>query len=117
MEPTLPLRNKIRFERRPQARDGLGGYEYTFASLGERLAKLTPTRGGEEVIAARLTGVSSWDCWVRYDAVTKALTPGDRAVEIIGDGEGREFNIRFCQDMTGRRRWLFLQLELGGPSG
>jgi hypothetical protein len=31
---------------------------------------------------------------------------------------GPVFNIRFAQDMTGRRRWILMQLELGGrPDG
>ena len=117
MKPPTPLRNKVRFERRSTVRDGLGGYEGDWASLGARLCRLTPTRGNEEVVATRLSGLSGWDLWCRYDSVTKGLTAGDRAVEIIGDGDGREFNIRFVADMDGGRRWLLVQCELGAVSG
>ena len=87
MKPPTPLRNKVRFERRSTVRDGLGGYEGDWASLGARLCRLTPTRGNEEVVATRLSGLSGWDLWCRYDSVTKGLT-GHHTELLHGDDQG-----------------------------
>lgn len=106
------LRQSVRFERRAVAGDGYGNSEGDWAALiASRAAKLTPTRGGEEVQAARLQGVSAWDLWVRFDSETSQVEPGDRVID--RRDETRAFNVRFAQDMTGRRRFILMQLELG----
>lgn len=106
------LRERVTFQRRgPSAGDGAGNFEDVFADLFSRNAKLTPTRGGDTVIAGRLQGTSAWDCWVRFDKDTRTLTPDDRVID--ARHPERIFNIRWAGDLTGRKRWLLLQLELG----
>jgi head-tail adaptor len=113
LEPTAgELRQSVRFERRVTQPDGYGNTEGGWEPLiARRSAKLTPTKGGESVIADRLQGVAAWDLWVRFDAQTSQVTTEDRVVDVRDPR--REFNIRFAQDMTGRRRWILMQLELG----
>jgi head-tail adaptor len=107
------LRALVRFDRRITQPDGYGNAEADWQVLMPRCpAKLVPTRGGEQVIAARLQGVSSWDLWVRFDPATSEVRPGDRVVDVLDPN--RIFAVRFAQDMDGRRRWILMQLELGG---
>lgn len=118
MKPTGAgdLRDLVRFERRVPAADGYGNDQDGWATLVERCAAhLEPTRGGEQVIADRLQGQASFDLWVRSDAVTRQLTPDDRAVDLRDPS--RVFAIAFVQDMDRKGRWLLLQLTLGGADG
>lgn len=113
LEPTPGrMRDSVRVDRRPAQEDGYGNSDGDWQPLiARRQACLEPTRGGEAVIAARLQGVSSWDLWLRHDSETRQIRPGDRVVD--RHDETRAFAVRFAQDMTGRRRWILLQLELG----
>jgi hypothetical protein len=107
------VRHKIKFQRRPlTGGDGFGNPEGAFKDLGiERRASLTPTRGGEDVQAGRVTGKALWDCWVRSDSGTRSITTADRAVD--ARDPTRVFDIRFIGDMDGDRTWLLMQLESG----
>ncbi len=111
------LRDKVRFERRADGDDGHGNAEANWATTGVvRSASLLPTRGGEAVQAARLTGTASWDLWVRSDSGTRSITEGDRVVD--ERDPTRVFNIVFGPaDMDGRREWLLLQLTSGQADG
>jgi head-tail adaptor len=116
------LRDRFKFQRRAEGGDGYGNSEGPWQDLAiERWAKKEPTRGGEAVQAARLTGNALFDVWVRCDPETKSLTTDDRAVERIpGAGgafvDGAAYNIRFGpEDMDGVRTWLLLQVESGVP--
>ena len=112
------FRQVVRFERRALAADAYGNTLGDWVSLiDHRAAKLTPTRGGEAVIADRLQGESSWDLWVRYDLLTAQVTPDDRVVQLVNGATAQTFNILFAQDMTGRRHWLLMQLTLGKAVG
>jgi hypothetical protein len=68
----------VRFERRQVvgAGDGYGNSDGDWLPLiARRSAKLTPRSGGEQVVAERLQGVSSWDLWVRFDQATSQVSP------------------------------------------
>jgi head-tail adaptor len=109
------LRQRVTFERLQQVPDGAGGNVGDWTALIQsRSARLTPTRGGEQVIAGRLQGVSAWDLWVVYDSETAGITTTDRVVD--ARNPARIFAIRFIADMDGARRWLLMQLELGVAS-
>lgn len=109
------LRERVSFQRRLRQADGYGNAEGDWAVLiASRRAKLNPTRGGEQVIAQRAQGLSAWDCWVRLDAETALVTTDDRLID--ARTPDLAFNIKFVGDMTGRRRWLLMQLELGGST-
>lgn len=113
MQPAAgELTERVRFERRAAADDGYGNTEGAWATLiTSRAAKLRPTRGGEQTIAARLQGTAAWDLWVRFDGETSTVTTDDRVVD--ARDATRTFNIRFIGDMEGRREFLLMQLEQG----
>lgn len=113
------LRDRVRFERRPVGSDQYGNEES--GEWGDltpevvRACRLSPTRGGETVIAGRLTGTALWDCWVRDDSGTRSVQVGDRAVD--ARDSTRVWNIRFNEDMDGRRQWRLIQMESGVAAG
>jgi head-tail adaptor len=111
------LRDSVRIQRRLTAEDGygnkVGDWKDLFAQ--PRRCRLTPTRGGEAVIAQRAQGTALFDCWLRFDEALFGCTTDDRAID--ERNPNRTFNIKFVQDMDGDRRWLLMQLELGTADG
>lgn len=123
---TGKMRDRLRFQRRTQGDDGFGNLDGAWGELTPavvRFCDLKPTRGGEEIQSARLSGSALFDCWVRSDSGTRAIRPGDRAVDERGLVGGkvtaatRVFNVRFNEDMDGRDRWRLIQLESGVADG
>jgi len=107
------LKHRVTFQRRAPQADGYGNTEGAWDTLiALRRASLTPTRGGEQIVAGRAQGVSLWDLVIRFDRETSQVTTDDRAIDL--DNPDRVFNIKFAEDMDGDRRWLLMQLELGG---
>lgn len=120
------MRDRVKFQRRTTVVDDYGNEESTWADLSpavERACSLEPTRGGETVIAGRLSGTALWDCWVRDDSGTRSVRVGDRAVDVRTLVAGavvettRVWNIRFNEDMTGKRAWRLIQMESGVAAG
>lgn len=113
IEPSAgEMTERVRFERRAPSEDGYGNTEGDWETLiASRSARLRPTRGGEQTIAARLQGVAAWDLWVHQDEQTNAVTEDDRVVD--ARKPTRTYNIRFIGDMTGRGCMLLMQLEQG----
>lgn len=111
------LRQRVRFERRSDADDGAGNTRGDWVDLDmARSCSLTPTRGGETIQAARMTGSASWDLWLRADRRLREVTTDDRVVD--ARDATRTFNIVFGpEDMDGDGRWLFCQLTSGGVDG
>jgi len=108
------LRDRVRIERRADddAGDGAGNYEGEWETLIEtRRARIVPRKGGEQVIADRLTGVSSFDVWMRFDRISAQIRAGDRLVNC--NDESRILRIRFAEAMDEPRRWLLLQCDEG----
>lgn len=108
------LRNSVRVERRSQtltSRGGLGAWETLITSRRCDLKPRKASGGAEQVIAARLQGVAVFDCWMRWDPETAEIRSEDRLVD--RDNTTRVFNVRFAEDLDGRKKWLLLQLELG----
>lgn len=110
------LRDRIRFERLAPIEDGHGNVVDGWASVGTiRSAKLTPTRGGEQVQADRLTGDASFDLWVRSDSLTRSITTAHRVVNVRTEAT---YGIRFGpHDMDGRGQWLLFQIQSGTADG
>ncbi len=111
------LRQRIRVDRRSQTLTAMGGPGPWETLITSRAAKLAPRPigGGEVVLAGRLQGVAPFDCWVRYDSETAEIRPDDRVVD--ARDPTRVFNVRFAEDMDGRRNWILLQLEKGVADG
>ena len=109
------LRARVRFERRARVVDGYGNTQGSWTPLFECYAQLTPTKGGEAVIAARLQSASVWDLWVRFSSDTRGVTAEDR---VVNARDPRQvYNIRWVADMDGDSRWLLMQLEQGIADG
>lgn len=110
------LRARVRFERRDGADDGYGNKEGDWETVvTSRKARLLPTRGGEEVLASRLTGTGLWDLTVRRDSGTATVLVGDRIVD--ERDTTRIWNIRWIADLEGRNRWLTMTAESGVADG
>lgn len=112
------LRDRVRFQRRTTTDDGHGNEEAGWADLTPpvvRWCELKPTRGGEDIQSARLTGKASWDCWVRFDSGTCRVMPGDRAVD--ARNASRTWNVRFNEDIDGTRQERLIQMESGVADG
>jgi head-tail adaptor len=111
-----PLRERIRFERRAAASgDGYGNFEGAWATLVEAVAsRVRPIRGGESVMAARLTGVTTYEITVRSSIATRGVAPGDRAVR---ESDGATFNIRAIVNPDERDRYIALTCETGAADG
>lgn len=110
------LRQRVYFQRRAPGADDLGNAVDEWRDLRiSRACSLLPTRGGEQVQAGRVAGLSSWDCWVRYDHETRGLKASDRAVDERDPTQ--TFNVDFIGDMDGDRQWLLIQMTQGGADG
>lgn len=112
------LRDRVRFERRTTTDDGYGNQEGAWGDLTPpvvRACELKPTRGGESIQAGRLAGTALWDCWVRDDTGTRSVQVGDRAVD--ERDSSRVWNVRFNEDMDGKRQRRLIQLESGVAAG
>lgn len=110
------LRDAVRIERKQDtgAGDGAGNFEAAWEpieGLQQRAAAIEPVRGGESVIADRLTGVRAFNIWLRVDADSLKITAGHRVVDV--DDASRIFAIRFAEPMDVDRQWLLLQCEEG----
>ncbi len=86
----------------------LPGWETIAAGLAARIA---PARGGEDVRAQRLSGVSTYDVWVRYSAALKDVGPQCRVVDERG---GQTYNVRWVANLDELDRFLTLTVEAGG---
>ncbi|MFC3079511.1 head-tail adaptor protein [Phenylobacterium terrae] len=106
------LRERVRVQRRPNTSDGMGGTVDTWRTLVSDIpAKIGPTRGGEEVRANRLSGISHFDVWIRSDSTTRGITTADRLVD---QRSGRTFNILWIGNLDEKNRFLTLTCESGG---
>ncbi len=113
------LKDRVRFERKNAKGQNVGGVirEAWVRALEDRMVRLEPLRGGAEVIADRIAGVSVWTMDV----------PACEAIRAIGDGVGmravdcrderRVFAIQSCLDLEGKDRWRTLTLQLVGADG
>jgi hypothetical protein len=109
------LRENLRFERLPPAVNVGGVVEAEWSgatmTIATTRAKVTPTRGGAEVIAGRMAGKTSYDIWIRSDSASRTLTNADRAVN---NRTGEVYLLGQPIDPTGRRQWLLIQAVSGG---
>jgi hypothetical protein len=111
------LRDRVRFERRGAPIDD--GYGNTHADWirvgGDRLVRLAPVRGGEQVQADRLAGISAWILDAQADAMIRDVDESYRVVD--ARDPRRTWNVRSSLDLEGRDRWRTMNLEKGGADG
>lgn len=123
--PTRPgrLRSRVRFDKRgvpavtSPASPDYGNSEGDWQSQFTKWAEVRPIKGGEGVIAARLTGRQPVLVFVRSDSETRLVTTDWRAIEVLADGTERLYNIRGVEDMERKNAYLTLICERGVAEG
>lgn len=83
-----------------------------FEEQGKVWAKIHPLRGGEEVMAARLTGVQPAIFTVRYSALTAQLSPTWQ----LKTTDGKDWDVKAVSDPDGRKLWLEVLAQSPGQS-
>ncbi|QIG68371.1 head-tail joining protein [Rhizobium phage RHph_Y3_56_1] len=106
------LREKLLFQCRAIVDDGFGNeqsgdWETKFAAAAE----LIPLKGGEPVLAARLTGVQPYIIRIRSCTDARAVTSAWRAVD--ARHQSRSFNITAAVDPDNKNAWLDLMATQG----
>lgn len=112
------LRERVYFQRRGTTDDGYGNEEGAFerfypAGSGSVSAEIMPVRGGEQILAARLTGTTMFEVTLRWCSGLANLQADDRC---INARTGEVYNIRSIVNPDMKSRWLALTCELGVAS-
>lgn len=109
------LRERVTFSKRGQAvDDGYGNVVTDFVDQFTVAARIKPRLGGEEVLAARLSGRTLATITVRYSAVAARITSDWKAVDAR---TGEEWNIKASPINTDEhRQWLEMLCEKGSPT-
>lgn len=102
--PAGELRERVAFDARLEIEDGYGNEEGDFAErIAGVAARIQPLKGGERVLADRLTGVQPFVIRVRYSAMAAAIDPGWRARNLR---TGDVYAITAAANMDETRRYL-----------
>ena len=108
------LRESLRFEKRMEvADDGYGNRGGVWVEQFRAKANVAPLKGGEHVIAARLTGVSPVMITTRYSQDAALIDPSWRAVD---NRSGTVYNIRDASNTDEKRRYIDMLAEQGTPT-
>lgn len=105
------LRDKITVSRPSRVSDGRGGTVASTTIVAANIpARIAVKRGGEQVQAQRLSGITPHDITIRYDATTAAIQHGDTLI----DQHGTTYSIDWagCLD-EGRSRWITIMAKTG----
>lgn len=105
------LRDRITVTRPLRVSNGRGGTVAGVETVATALpARIVVKRGGEEVQAQRLSGITPFEITVRYDATSEAI----RNTDTLTDQNGTVYTIKWsgCLD-EGRQRWLTIAAETG----
>lgn len=107
------MRDRLRAERKESVEDGFGGVkegEWTAITLPFS-ARAIAAKGGEEVRAQRLSGISPFNISFRVSSETKKITTGDRLVDTA---TGVIYNIKWIGSLDGKDRFYECLAETGG---
>lgn len=105
------LRATITVSRPSRVSDGRGGTVASTVIVAANIpARITVKRGGEQVQAQRLSGITPHDITVRYDTTTATIRHGDT----LTDQHDVIYAIKWvgCLD-EGRPRWITIMAETG----
>ncbi|MDI7923400.1 head-tail adaptor protein [Ferirhizobium litorale] len=106
------MRAKLHFQRREISDDGYGNpISGEFATVFSAAAEMMPLRGGEPVLAARLTGVQPYIVRIRSHAAARQVTPAWRIVD--ARNQERVFNVTAISDPDGKGAWLDVMATQG----
>jgi head-tail adaptor len=107
------LRELVKIERPLRTPNGRGGeapLKWRVVASGLP-AKISPTKGGEDVRAARLTGVNSYDVTVRMSSALADVTADMR---LTNERTGKVYNIKWAANLDERGAFLVLTVVAGG---
>lgn len=110
------LRERLAFDARADlnlnspAGDGYGNTEGDWQEQFRLFARVQPMKGGETVMASRLTGAQPVIIKVRYSNHAATITTGWRARDVRS---GAEYNIRGIANMDEKRDYLDILAETG----
>jgi SPP1 family predicted phage head-tail adaptor len=109
------LRGRIHLQSRTAIDDGYGNeVAGPWSTRFTVAAGFKPRLGGEEVMAARLGGQQPWIITIRQSSETRQVTTDWRIVD--ARDERRVFNIRSIVDPDGKRAFLEILAQEGGPT-
>jgi SPP1 family predicted phage head-tail adaptor len=105
------LRERLEFQHRGSADDSYGNVVTgQWTSMHTCAARVMPLRGGENILARRLSGVQPVIITVRECASLKGLTTDDRAVDTRN---GTIYNIRSVANVDEHGQYLDILAEAG----
>lgn len=107
------FRDLLRFEKRDEVDDGAGNHEGPWRARFTQCAAMTPLRGGETVIAARLEGRQPAVFKVYCNAETRQITSDWRMVDVRS---GAVYAVQSVVDMERTGRFLTIMAEAGVAS-
>lgn len=106
------LRERVKIERPVREPNGRGGFVETWRVVASGVpAKISPTKGGEEVRAARLTGVNTFDVTVRLSSALSAPAADWR---VTNERTGAVYNIVWAANLDERGRFLTMTVKASG---
>lgn len=106
------MREKLHFQKRGEGEDEYGNPQSKdFATVFTEPAELVPLRGGEGVLASRLTGTQPYIVRIHSHQAAREITPAWRAVDARNDK--RVFNIRTVTNPDQKNGWLELLVDDG----
>lgn len=113
------LRDRIRIEKRAAKGQNVGGVIRAawIEAVSDRMGRLSPLRGGADVIADRIAGVSVWTLDVPACSAIRAIAGGVGMRVVDARDPSRVFEIQSCLDLEGRDRWRTLTLQMVGADG
>ncbi|MGV1856949.1 phage head completion protein [Rhizobium rhizogenes] len=106
------LRQKLKFQRREMIDDGAGNEQAgDFATMFSAEAELIPLKGGEPVLAARLTGTQPYIIRIRSCFAAREVDTSWRVVD--ARNPARIFNIMAAVDPSNKNAWIELMATHG----
>ena len=106
------LREKLLFQRRAIVDDGFGNEQSgDFATVFTAAADLIPLKGGEPVLAARLSGVQPYIIRIRSCTAAREVTTAWRVID--ARQQSRTFNITAAVDPDNKNAWLEIMATQG----
>jgi head-tail adaptor len=106
------MRERLEFQKREMVDDGFGNeVAGDFVTVFTDAAELIPLKGGEPVIAARLSGVQPFIVRVRSSTATRDVTTAWRAID--ARNAPRIFNITSVANYDQKNAYLDMMATQG----
>jgi SPP1 family predicted phage head-tail adaptor len=113
------LKWRVQFDKPASVDDPYGGTKNNkWTEQFSRAAEITPLKGGEPVMAQRLTGTQPVMLKVRFDSLTRTIASDWRAVEMLNGLPVRYYAIKSPpEDMERKREFITMMAVVGDPDG